>query len=177
VALAAPELLEELRVAFPQPASWPFDFARALYALAGVETAWQLGRIGDDGTSFGLWQVHNPSVPFPRGANVREEVWWPPLHERFRAAILAIGAAAAELVRRRRAGDQVLIDAAAPFDWLGIAWQFGPGALESWTRRRDRHDFRALAWAREISPSSNVTPEQWLSRAAQFRRLYNDARG
>lgn len=167
----ATELLTALRAAFPTPRGWPFVLAAALWALAGVESEFTLGKLGDGGASSGLFQVNGRGrVPAFSIASEIEFVR-PVVNEKMLAVVHGIR----NLFERSHKGARLELDRDALRDWLNIAWQFGDEALESWTRRADRHDYRGAAWALEMAPGRKFTPEMYLARLKDFDALYRVA--
>ena len=171
--------MELLRASYPTPAGFPFDLPRALFALFGVETKWTAGALGDFRgripTSFGIAQVNDPSEPYapPQGVDpLVYDLSFPPFAAKLRDALEAIEAATATLVRRSQAGEPISVDGLSVPDWLNLAWQFGPGALRAWTLHRDRADYTGAGFATEISPTSTVTPADYLARLDEFNRYY-----
>lgn len=149
-------LLAELEKVYPPGKG--LDLPAALFALAGIESDYELGASGDGGASRGLWQVHLPdwqrvTGPYaPQGDATAWEVRW--IRPLVGDLLARMGNVAGALAA---AGIEVDADQ-VPY-WPALAWQLRPETLARAVQHSassDPHDWIDVLWPDRSSALSVV---------------------
>lgn len=132
----------------------PFDVPAALVALAFVESGYDPAAVGDGGTSFGAWQIHDDGVTWRSmirtypGPDIFAQAKWMELFVERKASL--VSRMGRELTR-----PGVSFDARDAVKWMDYAWQHSEAAC--------------LAFAK----TSGTTDTPATERRAKFLEEYN----